>query len=108
MDNVEFSTQLLSRDISRTKATMYTGSAVAIEALNSKNLPIFVNFEDSFEQDVFSIGSFGYPSINPLEFEQEFPFILKKINNLKAYTFDAKPLYRKFQIPQKLVNLLTD
>ena len=108
MDNVEFSTQLLSRDISRTKATMYTGSAVAIEALNSKNLPIFVNFEDSFEQDVFSIGSFDYPSINPLEFEQEFPLILKKINNLKSYTFDAKPLYRKFQRPQKLVNLLTD
>jgi hypothetical protein len=106
-DNVEISAQSLERDISRTKATVYAGSAVAIQALNYRNLPIFVDFEDSFEKDVFSIGAFGYPNINPFNFEKELPFILEKLNDLNFYSFDAEPLYRKFQIPQALVDLLS-
>jgi hypothetical protein len=106
LDNVEVSTESLARDISRTRATMYTGSAVAIEALNHKNLPIFVNFDNNFELDVFSIGNFDYPSIDPLNFEEEFILILEKINNLNSHTFHPEYLYQKFQIPSKLVNLL--
>jgi hypothetical protein len=105
LSNVEISLGSLSRDISRTKATMYTGSVVAIEALNSKNLPIFVNFDDNLELDVFSVGSFNYPHINPLNFEQELFFVLMKINDLNSYNFDTEALYRKFQIPKKLANL---
>jgi hypothetical protein len=86
---------------------MYAGSAVSIQALNYRNLPIFVDLEDSFEKDVFSIGAFGYPSINPFNFEKELPFILEKLNDLNFYSFDAEPLYRKFQIPQALVDLLS-
>jgi hypothetical protein len=106
-DNVEISTQSLERDISRTKATMYTGSAVAIQALNYRNLPIFVDFEDCFEKDVFSIGAFNYPSINPLNYEKELPVILEKLNDSKFYCFDAKPLYQEFKIPQELGDLFT-
>jgi hypothetical protein len=106
-DNVEISTQSLDRDISRTKATMYTGSAVAIQALNFRNLPIFVDFEGSFEKDVFSIGAFNYPSIDPLNFGKELPFILERLNDLNFYNFNADRLYREFQIPQELVDLLS-
>lgn len=104
-ENVEISTQSLESDISRTKATMYTGSVVAIQALNYRNLPIFVDFEDCFEKDVFSVGTFNYPSINPLNCEKELSFILEKLNDLKFYSFDAEPLYQEFQIPQELGDL---
>jgi hypothetical protein len=85
---------------------MYTGSAVAIQALIYRNLPIFVDFEDSSEKDVFSIGTYNYPRISPLNYEKELPLILEKLSDLNFYSFDSEPLYREFQIPQELFDLL--
>jgi|LakMenEpi03Aug12_release.lakeMendotaPanAssembly.Ray.scaffolds.fasta_scaffold226577_2 hypothetical protein len=106
LDNVEISTKTLTMDISRTGATMYAGSVVAIEALNSKNLPIFVNFDDNLEVDVFSIVSFDYPRINATKFEEEFINAIGKISDLNLNTSHAEQLYRNFQIPQNLVDEL--
>ena len=106
LDNIEISTESLACDISRTKATMYTGSAAVIEALNSKNLPIFVDFEDNLNLDVFSIASFNYPRINPLNFEVEINLIVDQIDDLKGNSFNVASLYQQFQLPQKLVNRL--
>lgn len=106
LDNAEVSRESLMRDISRTKATMYTGSVVAIEALNSKNLPIFVNFQDNLELDVFSIGNIVHPTVSVLNFKEEFSLILKSIDVSNRRNFESEILYQKFKAPKKLIKLL--
>jgi hypothetical protein len=89
-DNFRLSFESLERELNRTCITLYRGSAVAIESLPFNNLPIYLNFDDNLNLNVFSILETDFPILNDISDYSSFLRFLENVDtasiNSNIYT----------------------
>ena len=80
-DNFRLSFESLDRDLIQTCVTLYRGSAVAIESLSFNNLPIYLNFDDNLNLNVFSIIETDFPILSDISDHSSFLRLLDNVNS---------------------------
>lgn len=79
--NFRLSFESLDKDLIQTCATLYRGSAVAIESLSFNNLPIYMNFDDNLNLNVFSILETDFPILSDISDHSSFLRLLNNVNS---------------------------
>jgi hypothetical protein len=85
--NFRLSFESLDKDLIQTSVTLYRGSAVAIESLSFNNLPIYLNFDDNLNLNVFSILETDFPILNDISDHSSF---LRLLDNVKSASNNSK------------------
>ena len=80
-ENFRLSFESLDRDLMQTCVTLYRGSAVAIESLSFNNLPIYLNFDDNLNLNVFSILETDFPILSDISDQSSFLRFLDNFNS---------------------------
>jgi hypothetical protein len=78
--NFNLSSNSLDLDLLQTSITLYRSSAVAVESLAFNNLPVYLNFDDNLNLNVFSIFNNVFPYLKNIFDQSSFLDILKIAN----------------------------